>query len=151
MTQIIKNLLERVKRFKDNLELHDVLIDKNWTIYGDNELIEYEFLRNGEIVVTKNGQGFDGTWRILGSGRLQIKTDFANNVLIFDFSISGILVMKIAGNNNEPFLLYDPKIVNNGDLENYLLKISNGQIIPIKNTIENQRFYRMFGPKSDNT
>ncbi len=151
MTQIIKNLLERVKRFKDNLELQDVLVDKNWTIYGDNELIEYEFLRNGEIVVTKNGQGFDGTWRILGSGRLQIRTDFANNVLKFDFSISGILVMKIAGNNNEPFLLYNPTIVKNGDLENYLHRISNGEVITLQSTIENERWYRMFGHRNDNS
>ncbi|MHA8092378.1 hypothetical protein V7S78_07635 [Aquirufa regiilacus] len=149
MTQILKNLLNSVKKFKDDIEFKEVLVNKNWTIYGDSELIEYVFLRNGDIVVVKNGQGFDGTWRILNNNRLQIKTDFANNVLVFNFSISGILALKISSHNDEPFLLYDPVIVKNGDVENYLLGISNGKINPIKNTIENDRFYRMFGPDQE--
>lgn len=146
MSQFLKNLLPRLIKHKDNLDLTEALVDKVWTIYGDNELKEYEFLRNGEIVITKNGECYDGTWRILGSGRLQLRTDFSNNLLIFDFSIMGILVMKISGNTNEPFLLYDPRIVKNGDLENYLNLISNGSLIT-PNSPENERFYRMFGPK----
>ncbi|MHA8085846.1 hypothetical protein U8695_09780 [Aquirufa antheringensis] len=149
MTQILKNLINSVKKFKEDIEFKEVLVNKNWTIYGDSELIEYEFLRNGDIVVVKNGQGFDGTWRILSNNRLQIRTEFTNNVLVFNFSIMGILALKISSQNDEPFLLYDPIIVKNGDVENYLLGISNGNIIPIKNTIENDRFYRMFGPEQE--
>ena len=149
MTQILKNLINSVKKFKEDIEFKEVLVNKNWTIYGDSELIEYEFLRNGDIVVVKNGQSFDGTWRILSNNRLQIRTEFTNNVLVFNFSIMGILALKISSQNDEPFLLYDPIIVKNGDVENYLLGISNGNIIPIKNTIENDRFYRMFGPEQE--
>lgn len=149
MSQLLINLLNSVKKFKDDIEFKEVLVNKNWTLYGDSELIEYEFLRNGDIVVVKNGQGFDGTWRILSNNRLQIKTEFANNVLVFNFSIMGILALKISSHSDEPFLLYDPLIVKNGDVENYLLGISNGKFTPIKNTLENERFYRMFGPPQE--
>ena len=146
MTQILKNLINSVKKFKEDIEFKEVLVNKNWTIYGDIELIEYEFLRNGDIVVVKNGQGYDGTWRILSNNRLQIRTEFANNVLVFNFSITGILALKISSHNDEPFLLYDPLIVKNGDVENYLRGISNGINNPNSKTIENERWYKMFGP-----
>lgn len=115
----------------------------------ENDLIEYEFERSGEIAVTKNGNAYDGTWKILGSGRLKIKTDFTNNILEFDFSVQGILVMKIAGMQNTPFLLFDPKIVKHGDLENYLMRISNGDIKSINNESENERWARLFGPSQE--
>ncbi len=149
MSEIIISLLNKVKKFKDNIEFKEVLVNKNWTIYGNSELIEYEFLRNGDIVVVKNGQGFDGTWRILSNNRLQIRTDFVNNVLIFNFSITGILALKISSQNEEPFLLYDPLIVKNGDVEKYLLELSDGKINHRKKSIEDERFYRMFGPNQE--
>ncbi len=149
MSEILKNLLESVKKFKNDIEFKEVLVNKNWTIYGDSELIEYEFLRNGDIVVVKNGQGFDGTWRILSNNRLQIRTEFTNKVLIFNFSIPGILALKISSHNDDPFLLYDPIIVKNGDVENYLREIRKGTINPIKKTNENDRFYRIFGPDQE--
>lgn len=145
MSEFIRNLLPRLRQFRDNIELTEALVNRVWTIYGDDECIEYEFLRDGNIVVSKNGQGFDGTWLILGSGRLQIRTDFANNILVYDFSIQGILIMKLSGNINEPFLLFDPQIVINGNIENYLTRISNGEVIRNTNLNEDLRFYRLFG------
>jgi hypothetical protein len=149
MSEFIKNILPRLKKFKDNVELTEALVDKVWTILGDKELIEYEFLRNGEIVVTKNGQGFDGSWRILGSGRLQIRTDFANNILLYDFSVRGILIMKLSGNMNEPFLLFDPRIVQSGNIEDYLTRISNGGVVTNGNSIQDERFYRLFSSEEN--
>ncbi len=116
----LNNILPRLKKFAQKIEIKEALVDKVWVIYGDNDLIEYEFERTEEIAVTKNGNSYDGSWKILGSGRLKIKTDFTNNTLEYDFSVPGILVMKIAGTQNAPFLLYDPKIVENGNLGKYI-------------------------------
>ena len=123
----LNNLIPKLKKFTQKVEIKEALVDKVWVIYGDDDLVEYEFERpsnilnmSGEITVTKNGNSYDGSWKILGSGRLKIKTDFTNNTLEYDFSIPGILVMKIAGTQNNPFLLYDPKIVENGNIGIYL-------------------------------
>jgi len=120
MSNLTNNLIPRLKKFAVKIELKEALVDKVWVIYGDMDSIDYEFKRKGGIVVTKNGNSYDGVWEILGSGRLQIKTDFANNVLDYNFSVKGMLVMKIAGMQNEPFLLYDPVVVENGNIGNYL-------------------------------
>ena len=128
----INNIIPRLRKFAINLEVREALVDKVWVIYGDNDLIEYEFERNGEISVTKNGLSYDGTWRILGSGRLKIKTDFTNNILLYDFTLPGILVMKIAGNQNVPFLLFDPNIVKNGDINYYIDNLESKSIKPLK-------------------
>jgi len=128
----LNNLLQKLKKFTQKVEIKEALVDKVWVIYGDDDLVEYEFERpsnvlnmSGEITVTKNGNSYDGSWKILGSGRLKIKTDFTNNTLEYDFSVLGILVMKIAGTQNNPFLLYDPKIVENGNLGKYLEKLED--------------------------
>jgi hypothetical protein len=128
----IINIIPRLKKFAQHVEIKEALVDKVWVIYGDEDLIEYEFERpsnvleqSGEITVTKNGNSYDGSWKILGSGRLKIKTDFTNNTLEYDFSVPGILVMKIAGPQNIPFLLFDPKVVENGNIRNYLETLEN--------------------------
>lgn len=119
-SNFVNNIIPRLRRFAQTIEVKEALVDKVWVIYGDTDLIEYEFERTGEIAVTKNGTTHDGSWRIMGSGRLRIKTDFANNTLEYNFSVPGILVMKIAGIQNSPFLLFDPKIVINGNIGIYL-------------------------------
>jgi hypothetical protein len=138
-SNFINNIIFRLRKFAINIEVREALVDKVWVIYGDNDLIEYEFERNGEISVTKNGLSYDGTWRILGSGRLKIKTDFANNILLYDFTLPGVLVMKIAGNQSVPFLLFDPNIVRNGDLNYHINHLESQALLPSQTSKPKQR------------
>ena len=144
MSLLIDNLIPRLKKFANHIAIKEALVDKVWTIYGDNDSVEYEFERTGEIVVTKNGQSYDGSWKILGSGRLQIKTDFSNNTLVFDFSVAGLLVMKKSGSANEPFLLYDPQIIKDGNIEQFLIEKEDPNTR--LRTAEDKQFYKTFGP-----
>lgn len=125
MSLLIQNLLPRLQKFAQRTELKEALVDKVWVIYGDGHQTEYEFERNGEIAVTRNGNSYDGTWKILGSGRLKIKTDFTNNTLEYSFALPGLLVMKISGVENQPFLLFDPQKVINGNINNYLFELES--------------------------
>lgn len=150
MSQFLSNLLNRVRQFRNQLELTEVLVDRSWTIYNNNALIEYEFLRNGEIVVSRNGEGHDGTWRILPSGKLQIKTDLVNYVLLFDFSITGILVMRLSGENNEPFLFFDPRVVTFNTLEQYLENYNGTSSNNFLDSPRNREFQRIFGHLGSN-
>lgn len=127
MSLLIQNLLPRLQKFAQRTEWKEALVDKVWVIYGDGHQTEYEFERNGEIAVTRNGNSYDGTWKILGSGRLKIRTDFTNNTLEFSFALPGLLVMKISGVENQPFLLFDPQKVINGDITRFLLELEKGQ------------------------
>jgi hypothetical protein len=133
---MIENLLPRLKKFAQRTELKEALVDKVWGIYGDPDEIEYEFERNGEISVTRNGNSYDGTWKILGSGRLKIKTDFTNNTLEYSFACPGLLVMKISGVENQPFLLYNPQKVINGDIAKHLINLENRHDPRIPDVIE---------------
>lgn len=124
-SHFINNLIPRLKKFAQNVELKEALVDRVWVIYGDKDQIEYEFERNGEIAVTRNGNSYDGVWKILGSGRLKIKTDFTNNTLEYNFAIPGLLVLKLSGAKNQHFLLFDPNKILNGDLDVYLKKLES--------------------------
>ncbi len=142
-SNFVNNIIPRLRRFAQIIEVKEALVDKVWVIYGDTDLIEYEFERTGEIAVTKNGTTYDGSWKIMGSGRLRIKTEFANNTLEYDFFVPGILMMKIVGRQNSPFILYDPKIVENGDLGKYLEQIEEekeSKILPGSNGDEELSF-----------
>lgn len=145
MNLLIDNIIPRLRNFAKQIELKEALVDKVWVIYGENDYIEYEFERSGEIAVTKNGNSYDGTWRILGSGRLKITTNFSNNTLEYDFSVPGILVMKIVGKKDHPFLLFDNKIVKNGDLFLYLDSLEKLDNKEIENSNQiDQEYYNMF-------
>ncbi len=135
-SHFINNLIPRLSKFSQRVELKEALVDKVWVILGDGDQIEYEFERNGDIAVTRNGNSFDGTWKILGSGRLKIKTDFTNNTLEYNFACPGLLVLKISGVDNKPFLLFDPRKVIKGDIYKYLLNLENGQNPRIPDVIE---------------
>lgn len=141
MSLIVENLIPRLKKFAQKTELKEALVDKVWVIYGDNDRIEYEFERNGAIAVSRNGNSYDGTWRILGSGRLKIKTDFTNNTLEFDFALPGLLVMKFSGDENMPFLLFDPQKILNGDISNFIIKLETESLTELIDPIQDEEFW----------
>lgn len=117
MSPILENIIPRIRRATRKVELREILVDRIWTLFSEeNEQIDYEFERNGSLVITKGGESFDGSWRILGSGRLKIETPIQNIVLAHDSSVNGILLLKINGKENSPFLAFDNNILNDKPL-----------------------------------
>jgi hypothetical protein len=61
---LFKNLFNRVQNYQKNLEYTELFVDKPWALVNEeNEaLCEYEFYRDGKLMVSKQGLVSWGTW-----------------------------------------------------------------------------------------
>lgn len=121
-SNFINNIIPRLRRFASNVEIKEALVDKIWEIYDDPDNVhDYQFLRDGRLIMTHEGDVKYGSWEILPNNRLLIDRGIDRPInLIYDFSIQGIVLMKKAGNNQTPFLLFDKDLIPNGNIIAYL-------------------------------
>jgi hypothetical protein len=123
-SNFINNIIPRLRRIALNIEIKEALVDKIWEIFDDPlNVHDYQFLRDKRLIMTHNGDVKIGSWEILPGNRLLIER--GNEVpinLLYDFSTHGIILMKKAGNNEIPFLLYDKNIIPDGNIIGYLEK-----------------------------
>lgn len=123
-SHFINNIIPRLRRFAVNIEIKEVLVDKIWEIFDDPENVhDYQFLRDQRLIMTHNGDVKYGRWEILPNNRLLIDRGNDKPInLIYDFSIQGqgAVIMRKAGNNQTPFLLFDKNVIPDGDIIRYL-------------------------------
>ncbi len=137
----INNIIPRLRNFAINIEVREALVDKIWEIYDDPEnLHDYQFLRDQRLIMTYNGDVKFGEWEILPGRRLLIKRANDNPInLLYDFSIHGVVLMKKAGNNQTPFLLYDKNVIPDGNILEYLIELESQVSIPLQTSKPKQR------------
>ena len=118
----INNIIPRLRRFAVNIEIKEALVDKIWEIFDDPENVhDYQFLRDKRLIMTHNGDVKIGRWEILPNNRLLIERGNDQPInLLYDFSTQGIVLMKKAGNNQIPFLLFDKNVIPDGNIIRYL-------------------------------
>lgn len=136
-SNFINNIIPRLRAFTRSIEIKEALVDKIWEIYDDPEnLHDYQFLRDQRLIMTYNGDVKFGEWEILPGRRLLIKRANDNPInLLYDFSIYGVVLMKKAGNNQTPFLLYDKNVIPDGNILEYLIELEAGKrVVPITTT-----------------
>jgi hypothetical protein len=126
-SNFINNIIPRLRAFTRSIEIREALVDKIWEIYDDpDNLHDYQFLRDQRLIMTYNGDVKFGEWEILPGRRLLIKRGNDNPInLLYDFSIYGVVLMKKAGNNQTPFLLYDKKVIPDGNIIRYLVDLES--------------------------
>ena len=74
MNHYINNILPRLKEFSESLDRKEVFIDHPWVIVDDNLNQEkYIFKRNGDLIMSLNGQVTIGKWEYLSKKLLSIE------------------------------------------------------------------------------
>ena len=118
----INNIIPRLRRFAVNIEIKEALVDKIWEIFDDPENVhDYQFLRDNRLIMTHNGDVKIGRWEMLPNNRLLIERGNDQPInLLYDFSTHGVVLMKKAGNNQIPFLLFDKNVIPDGNIIRYL-------------------------------
>ncbi|WP_374166365.1 hypothetical protein [Arcticibacter sp. MXS-1] len=121
MHLFLKNLIPRLKQYSTELSRIEQLVDKTWLHTDDyNNLISYRFLRDGTLLITNNGIVEEGTFVYLPPDSLYLKFGEEKRMFSQNFIINGILVLQIQSRTETPFILYDPKVVLDGDVQGYL-------------------------------
>jgi hypothetical protein len=102
MKQYLNNLLPRIKQFSESLDKKESFIDTPWVIVDEDlNQQKYIFKRNGELIMSLNGQVSIGKWEYLSNYQ------FSSN------RFSSFPITNNLSRNKPPFWIYMLAIVPN--------------------------------------
>jgi hypothetical protein len=123
MIKYIQQLLPRIRGFSSDLDKKELFVDKLFTLLQtNNEVHQYTFNRDGRLILSIDGKTTLGTWELLATGQLLINRGKDIITLDFDFLHPDVLIMKMGGTADNPFIIYDNKIIDDGNVLNFLRK-----------------------------
>jgi hypothetical protein len=136
MSKYIQQLLPRIRAFSSDLDRKELFVNKLFTLLQpNNEVHQYTFNRDGRLILSIDGITTLGTWELLATGQLLINRGKDIITLDFDFLHPDVLIMKMGGTADNPFIIYDKKIITDGNVLNFL-KIFDAEK-------RNQRIFRL--------
>lgn len=122
MINYIQQLLPRLRGFSSQLDKKELFVDKLFTLLQPNkEVHQYTFNRDGRLFLSINGKTIEGSWELLNTGQLLInrgKNDIIT--LDFDFLHPDVLIMKLGGTSDNPFIIYRQEKIENGNVLKFL-------------------------------
>lgn len=124
MKLYIENILPRLKKFSEDLDKKEFFIEIPW-VYIDKDLNrqKYIFKRNGELIMSCNGQVNIGKWEYLSTAKSLLIDRVTDKILLNQYFIdSSIMVLKLDGDQNN-FILANEIRMPNLDIEKYLKSI----------------------------
>jgi hypothetical protein len=132
MYEFIRNIIPRIQSFSKRLDQIEVFVDRSWILVDENNnKHEYNFLRdNNQLIMSLNGKVKLGSWKLLPTGKLLIER--GEDALLLDnaFIDKAILILKKGNSDELPFILFDDKLIPDGDIVNYLIGIEKSISIP---------------------
>lgn len=122
MIEYIQQLLPRLREFSSQLEKKELFVDKLFTLLQpNNEVHQYTFNRDGKLILAVNGKAIEGSWQLLATGQLLInrgKNDIIT--LDFDFLHQDVMIMKLGGTVDNPFIIYRQEKIEDGNVLKFL-------------------------------
>ena len=122
MLDYLKNILPRLKQHGQALDRKELFSDQPWVIV-DEQLNKQQiiFKRDGRLLMSTNGQGFEGKWEYLPEvNGLWIDRGFDKLLLNQGFYLDGVMILKKDGIKDEPVLFANPNKVPDLDVQKYL-------------------------------
>lgn len=130
MIQYIKNLLPRLHKYSQDLDVIEVFVDKPW-VYIDftGNHHEYVFMRDGRLLMSLNGTVTEGKWELLPTKRLLINRIVDQVMLNKMFINQDILMLQKNGTEDDPFILINQNEINDLDYLCYFKRLEEKLII----------------------
>ena len=145
MHNYISNLLPRILAYSSRMSKEELIVEKIFHLLNDNnEIHQYTFLRGGELVLSINGIMPSGnlSWRLLPTGQLFIDRGKDRITLDFDFLHPEVLIMKMGGTQEMPFIIFNKTAIPDCNVFKYLklfeAKKTNTKVYMIDEYIYNE-------------
>lgn len=125
MIEYINNIIPRLKQFSHDLDKMEVFIDVPWVMIDEclNQQ-KYIFKRNGDFIMSLNGQVNIGKWKYLSKAKSLLIDRIDDKILLNqNFIDPGVMILKKDGTQNEHFVLANEMTIPNLDVTGYLKKI----------------------------
>jgi hypothetical protein len=145
MIEFLKNIIPRIQQYSRGLDKIEVFVDKTepWIFVDETGLHnQYIFLRDNRLLMTSNGTTKTGKWELLPTNQLLIDRNSDQIILDHIFVEKALLILKLSGTEEQPFILINPVEIPNLDVLAYLQKFEiDRREIPLdykKNLIEDE-------------
>ena len=122
MQHYLSNLIPRIKQFSLDLDRKEVFVDVPWVIIDEQQnLQKYIFKRNGELLMSLNGQVTVGKWEYLSAAKSLLINRIADKILLNqNFIDASVMVLKKDGLRVENFILANEILLPDLDVVRYL-------------------------------
>lgn len=136
MNLYISNLIPRLKQFSENLDKKEIFVEIPWVIVDDNlNQQKYIFKRNGDLVMSLNGQVSIGKWEYLSAARSLLIDRLQDKILLNQNFISPtVMILKKDGFKDENMILANEILLPDLNVADYLknLYYDKNNIVVIK-------------------
>lgn len=141
MIEYVRNILPRIQKFSSGLDVKEMYTDKPWIMLeGESDLHEYEFCRDGRLIMSLNGQVQFGKWEYRPSTqRLLIERPTDALLLQNAFIDKGLMILKKSGGPDPAIILVNRTVIPDMDVVRYLEKLIKPYEIPSSNYTLDER------------
>lgn len=132
MKQYVSNLIPRLKEYSASLDKKEIFVEIPWVIV-DNDLNQqkYIFKRNGDLIMSLNGQVTIGKWEYLSAARSMLIDRIQDKILLNPHFIDpAIMILKKDGFKDENVIMANEILIPDLNVSDYLK-----QLYFIKNNI----------------
>lgn len=147
MQHYINNLITRLRQFSDTLDKKEIFIEIPWVIIDENQNQQkYIFKRNGDLVMSINGQATIGKWEYLSAAKsILIDRNLDKILLNQNFISKAVMVLNKDGFKDDHFILANEILLPDLNVIDYLknlfylknnittLKLKTGEFLELGN------------------
>lgn len=146
MKLYLQDIINRLAQFSEKLDNTTLFIDKPWVLIDSNsDYHKYIFKRNGELVMSLNGQVQVGKWEYLTAAKSILIDRIKDKVLLNQsFFDSAVMVLKIDGSNNQLFVLANETLIPDLDVKKYLQSLTYRKFNVITGRLENGKTLEIY-------
>ncbi len=125
MKDYLQNLLPHVREYSQSLDKQELFVDKPWVILDENNNQQkYIFRRNGELIMSLNGQVSTGRWEYISAAKSLLINRIKDKILLNqDFFDPAVMILKMDGNKEKPFLMANEQLIPDLNIENHLRRV----------------------------
>jgi hypothetical protein len=151
MKTYLQDIINRLSQFSEKLDNTTLFIDKPWVLIdAESNYHKYIFKRDGQLVMSLNGQVQLGKWEYLTGAKSilidRIKDKILLNQSFFD---SAVMVLRIDGTNNDLFILANETIIPDLDVKKYIQSVTYRKFNVITGRLENGKTLEIYRGSSE--
>lgn len=151
MKLYLQDIINRISQFSEKLDNTSLFIDKPWVLIDEeSNYHKYIFKRDGQLIMSLNGQVQLGKWEYLTLAKSILIDRIRDKVLLNQsFFDSAVMILKIDGSNNELFILANEILIPDLDVKKYLQSVTYKKFNIAVGQLENGRILEIHRGSSD--
>ena len=130
MEQYIKNIIPNIKQYGMLLSHKEYFVNKPWKVINTKmDNIEYIFKKEGELMISNNGDVTKCKWELISSSKIIIDTP--QGIILFEnlFYNKDILLLIKANKDEDLLILINEKVIIDRNPLLYLQELTNNERI----------------------